>query len=186
MSDVPPDRGRDSELIRHLKSIAEGIFHRYGINFKDAKRAGGWSNATWLADGLALRLSVQQGKEDIRREAKLALLLPPEVGYPPILETGVTDGYEWSLSKKIPGNNLGEIWPTLDWDQRMAALPQLWKKVAAVHSVDISAAAELFCYPLPPVGQKLWIRTEILRFFFNVGRRLALFPSWRGNLTLSK
>jgi len=40
MSDVPPDRGRDSELIRHLKSIAEGISHRYGINFKDAKRAG--------------------------------------------------------------------------------------------------------------------------------------------------
>jgi aminoglycoside phosphotransferase len=143
MGGIPADQRRDRKTMNRLKIIAEGIFHRYGVDFAAAKRAGGWSNATWLASGLALRLSVQQGHEDIRREAQLASLLPQEVCYPPVLETGVIDGYEWSLSKEVPGRNLGEIWPELDWDQRITALRQLWKKVEAVHSVDIAAASGL-------------------------------------------
>lgn len=143
MSEIPVDQRRDQETLNRLKAIAESIFNRYGVDFTAAKRAGGWSNATWLGGGLALRLSVQQGKQSILREAQLAALLPLEVGYPPILETGVTDGYEWSLSKEVPGRNLGKIWPELDWDQRIIALRQLWKKVEAVHSVDVAAATPL-------------------------------------------
>jgi scyllo-inosamine 4-kinase len=96
-----------------------------------------------LAGGLALRLSVRQGNDAIHREVQLASILPPEVGYPSVLETGVTDGYEWSLSQVIPGRNLGEVWLTLNWDERITALEQLWKKVQAVHSTDIAAANDL-------------------------------------------
>jgi scyllo-inosamine 4-kinase len=130
-------------MLELLKSIAAGIFARHGIDFTTAKRAGGWTNVTWLAGGLALHLSARQGNENIQREAKLAAILPPEVGCPPILETGVTSGYEWSLSKEIPGENLGHVWPYLDWDGRTTALCQLWDKVQAVHTTDITAAADL-------------------------------------------
>jgi scyllo-inosamine 4-kinase len=129
--------------MQHLKAIASGIFARHGVDFATAKRAGGWSNATWLAGGLALRMAVAQDRDDIRREAKIAALLPPEVGYPPLVETGVTAGYEWSLSKEIPGRNLGAVWPELDGSARIEALRQLWEKTLAVHSVDVSAAAGL-------------------------------------------
>jgi len=143
MREIPVDQRRDLETMNRLNIIAENIFNRYGVDFAAANRAGGGTNATWLAGGLALRLAVERGRVSIRREAQLAALFPPEVGYPPVLETGETDGYEWSLSKEIPGRNLGEIWPALDWDQRILALRQLWKKVEAVHSVEVAAASRL-------------------------------------------
>lgn len=143
MTDAPSDQNRSPETNQRLKAAAASIFARRGIDFGAARRAGGWTNATWLAGGFALRLAVQPGQDKIRREAQLASLLPPEVGYPPVVETGVTDGYEWSLSREIPGKNLGEAWRELDWDTRTSALRQLWRKVQAVHNVDITAAAGL-------------------------------------------
>jgi len=142
-NEVPSDNYRDRETVNHLKAIAGGIFARYGIEFATARRAGGWTNATWLAGGLALRLSVHQGNQKIRREAQLASLLPVEVGYPLILETGMTDDYEWSLSREIQGQNLGEVWPALGWEERSAALRQLWQKAQAVHTVNTASVAGL-------------------------------------------
>ncbi len=143
MSEAPSDQYRDPQTLDQLRKIAAAIFDQHGINFAAAKRAGGWTNLTWLAGGLALRLSVRPGQDKIRREAKLAALLPPAVGFPLILETGATEGYEWSLSQEIPGKNLGEVWNDLTWDERTNALRQLWEKVLAVHSVDVIAAVEL-------------------------------------------
>lgn len=56
-------------------------------DFSAARRAGGWTNAVRLADGLALRLSTTQRDNSLLREARRASLLPPAVGYPPLLET---------------------------------------------------------------------------------------------------
>ena len=143
MGDLPVDFYQNRGTLDHLKSIAAGIFARYGIDFTTAERLKGWSNVTWLAGGMVLRLSGRQGDNRLRREVQLASLLPPEVGYPPVLESAVTDGYEWCLSKEVRGKNLGEIWPTLDWDGRTEALRQLWEKILAVHTVGIAAAAGL-------------------------------------------
>src|SRR5438874_1461011 len=132
MMEVPADQDRDPATMASLRSIAAAIFGRYGVDLRAARRAGGWSNATWLAGGLALRIAGAPGTDDIRREARLAPLLPPEVGYPQVIETGVDEGYEWSLAREVPGRNLGEVWPSLDWDRRIAALRQLWEKAQAV------------------------------------------------------
>jgi aminoglycoside phosphotransferase (APT) family kinase protein len=137
LSEAPSDQHRDPQTLEHLRKIASGIFAQHGSDFASAKRAGGWTNLTWLAGGTALRLAARPGQDKIQREARLAALLPPTVGFPLVLETGVTDGYEWSLSQEIPGRNLGEVWNDLTWDERTNALRQLWEKVLAVHSVDI-------------------------------------------------
>jgi scyllo-inosamine 4-kinase len=141
MIEIPADRHRDPARIAKLTNIAADIFARHEVDFGVAQRAGGWSNATWLAGGLALRISVELGTDNIRREARLASLLPPEVGYPQIIETGVNEGHEWSLAKEASGQNLGELWSVLDWDNRIVALRQLWDKAQAVHSVSVSAAS---------------------------------------------
>jgi aminoglycoside phosphotransferase len=143
MSDSFSSQHNERKTMARLKNIAADIFARNGIDFADAKRAGGWTNATWLADGRALRLSVKPGSEAIRREARLAALLPPDTGYPTVLETGVTEGYEWSFSMEIAGESLGEVWPRLNWNERITALRELWLKAQSVHSVEISAAAYL-------------------------------------------
>ena len=138
--DVSADSHRDPGVMSKLSGIAEHILQRHGADFSEARRAGGWSNATWLAGGLALRIAVEVGTHHLRREAGLAGLLPPAVGYPQVVASGVTDGYEWLLAKKIAGRNLSELWPTLDWDARIGAIRQLWAKAESVHRVNVVAA----------------------------------------------
>lgn len=133
--------------------LAAGIFARHGVDFGTAQRAGGWTNMTWLAGGLALRLSTQAGRENIRREVRLAALLPPEVGYPLNVETGVVDGYEFSLSKQVPGQCLGDAWDGLSWPERIAALRGMWAKAQAVHRVGAAEAGSL-------VGRRAWFNSD--------------------------
>lgn len=141
VSPVPADQRRSDETMAQITAIAEQIFRRLGVDPAIATRGGGRSNITWLAGGLALRLATERGTGHLRREAGLGSLLPSEVGYPVSIESGVTDGYEWSLSKQIEGRNLGEVWPGLSWQERVTATRQLWKKVEAVHRVSAQAAA---------------------------------------------
>lgn len=129
------------EQAHRLQSIAAGIFARHGIDFSTARRGGGWSNATWIAGGLVLRLSTQPDNENLTREAKIAALLPPEVGYPRRIETGVSEGHAWMLVEELPGQCLGAAWEGLDWNARVEAVRGLWQKAQAVHTVSAESAA---------------------------------------------
>jgi aminoglycoside phosphotransferase len=143
MIEPAADRGRDPATIARCTRIAARIFARHQVDFATARRGGGWSNATWVAERLVLRISVEAGSGRILREARLASLLPPQVGYPPIVETGVTEGLEWMLTKEVAGRNLGEVWPVLGWEARTAALRGLWAKARAIHAVDLALAEEV-------------------------------------------
>ena len=155
--DSPADQYRSAEIMERVKAIAAGVFARHGVDFAAAQRAGGWTNATWLTGGLALRISVRPGSENLLREARLGALLPPEAGYPAPIETGEVDGLQWSLSPLIPGRYLGEAWDELSWPERVSALDQLWQKIRAVHSVDLAAVSDLArttpWYPTPGADQ---------------------------------
>jgi scyllo-inosamine 4-kinase len=134
------DQYRDPARIAQCARIAARIFERHRVDWATAQREGGWSNATWSAEGLVLRIAVEAGTQRMVREARLASLLPPEVGYPPVVEMGVTEGLEWMLAERVAGHNLGAVWPALHWESRIAALEQLWAKARAIHSVDPALA----------------------------------------------
>jgi aminoglycoside phosphotransferase (APT) family kinase protein len=122
-----------------MERIAPQIFGKRGVDFSTARRMGGWTNGVWMAGDLVLRVAPDKDSLRIRREAQLGAMLPGAVGYPEILETGVRDGHEWSLSRRVPGVNLGEAWPGLDWAARESALRALWDIVRAIHAVDPGA-----------------------------------------------
>lgn len=138
---VPADRHRDPAAVERLTTLAAQVLARHGGDFARARRAGGFSNLTWLADGLAVRVAAAAGPGDLRREARLAALLPPEVGYPRVIASGVLEGHEWLLAEEAPGVNLGEVWPALGWEARGRAISELWEKTEAVHRVDLAQAA---------------------------------------------
>jgi thiamine kinase-like enzyme len=118
--------------------IALEIFNEYGLDFKTAVRPGGWTNAVWLNGDLALRLSFKKDSYRIRREVRLSEYLPDAIGYPVNISVGITDGYEWSLSKRIYGKNLSEIWGNLDWKERTEAIRQILRKIELLHKVNLS------------------------------------------------
>ncbi|MFC5252879.1 phosphotransferase family protein [Streptomyces nigrescens] len=122
-------------------AVAAEIFRRHGVDFASARRAAGWTNATWLGGGLAVRVAGSTAAQDLVRETRLGRLLPPEVGYPTVLDSGTTRGCEWVVTQEIPATSLDEAWPTLDGDQRVTATRQLWERARAVHRVDPASAA---------------------------------------------
>lgn len=138
---VPADGHRDPAAVARVTALAAQILARHGVDVGTARRAGGWSNFTWLASGLALQIEAAVGGGDLLRTARLAALLPPEVGYPRVVASGVIESHEWILTEEAPGVNLGEAWPALGWDARIRALGELWSKVEAVHQVDPALAA---------------------------------------------
>jgi len=123
--------------------IAAEIFRLYGLSFDTAQPAGGWTNAVWLNGGYALRLSKERGSDRIRREARLSRFLPLSAGYPENISTGTTDGYEWSLSKRIQGQVLSEVWGGLSWSEKLSAVRQILGIVTGIRSVEISKAEHL-------------------------------------------
>jgi scyllo-inosamine 4-kinase len=133
----------ESELMQRLQGIAASIFARHGIDFAGVQRAGGWTNAVWLADEAVLRLSTTQGSESLLQEAQLARLFSPGVGYPALLESGTTDGFAWTLARRLPGTSLGDVWDDLCWEERAIALHGLWQRAQAVHTVPTAKAARI-------------------------------------------
>ncbi|UNO43620.1 aminoglycoside phosphotransferase family protein [Streptomyces sp. MST-110588] len=122
------------------RRVAEEVLRRYGADLAAARRGRGWTNTTWLTDDLVVRVAARPGTGDLRREERLARLLPAEVGYPAIVGSGVCRGREWMLTRRIAGENLEEIWPSLDHAARTRAIEQMWERVRHVHRVDVAAA----------------------------------------------
>jgi scyllo-inosamine 4-kinase len=141
MGDSLLSQMHDRERRESLQAIAVSIFARHGVDCTTVRRAGGWTNAVWLADELVLRLSTTKGNESLLREARLAALLPSAVGYPTVLESGTTAGFAWSLATRRAGRSLGEAWAGLRWAERATALRGLWERAQAVHSVPVAEAA---------------------------------------------
>lgn len=126
-----------------IEDIAASIFSRHGIDFAILQRAGGWTNAVWMTDELVLRLSTKKENENLLREARLSAFLPPEVGYPQLVETGITVGYAWALARRLPGGSLGAAWDELHSEERATALQGLWARAQAVHSVPCEEIAAI-------------------------------------------
>ncbi|MBT2899221.1 phosphotransferase family protein [Streptomyces sp. McG3] len=130
-------------------AVAAGVFRRHDVDFAIARRAAGWTNATWLGGGLAVRVAGSAAAQDLVREARLARLLPSAVGYPAVLDSGETDGFEWVVTREIAAISLDEAWPALDGEQRVAAIRRLWGRARAVHRVA-PAAVEAVARPRNP------------------------------------
>lgn len=125
------------------EKIAEDIFSKYGLDFKMATRAGGWTNAVWLNGDLALRVSFHKESDRIRREVRLSEFLPNRIGYPVNIEVGTRDGYEWSLSKRIYGHNLSDNWNNLDFRKRVLTIGQILQVIEELHKVNISDVEDM-------------------------------------------
>jgi aminoglycoside phosphotransferase (APT) family kinase protein len=134
---------KERRVLMKVEKIASHIFEMYGLSFETASRAGGWTNAVWLNGDLALRLSLKKDTDRIRREVQLSLMFPSIVGYPVNISTGVIEGYEWSISKRIKGINLSEAWPGLTWAERTNAIKQIREIIQGVHAVDTSKVKDL-------------------------------------------
>lgn len=119
-----------------LSKIAAAILGEYGLCFADAQRAGGWTNKVWLIGEYALRLAPMEGTERIRREVALSKHLPSAAGYPENIATGVMEGHEWSLSKRVQGVPLSGAWGVMRTEERTSAMRQIIMIAQHIRAVE--------------------------------------------------
>ncbi|MBS1848942.1 MAG: aminoglycoside phosphotransferase family protein [Actinobacteria bacterium] len=100
------------------------------------------TNEVWIGHDVVVRINAKPN-DRLRREAALARLLPPEVGYPPIIAYGGEVGADYLILQRVPGHPLGRWWPGMTVDQRRDAITQLARKLEAVHSTS--------AFGLPPL-----------------------------------
>ena len=124
--------------MNEYEKIAADIFKKHGLDFATAERAGGWTNAVWLNGDYAMRLSMNKGSDIIQREIARAKSLPVSVGYPKNIATGVANRYEWSLSERINGVPLSNVWNNFDWLEKENTVRQILDIVSGVHSVPVA------------------------------------------------
>ncbi|GIG70493.1 phosphotransferase family protein [Phytomonospora endophytica] len=132
----PLDQHRDPSRVAVVQGVAAEVAAHHGGDLARMRRANGYSNATWVGDGIAVRIA--HTPVDMAREVALARALPPAVGHPKILAEGTTEGHGWIVTAEVHGQNLHEAWPALTPAQQRQAVGQLWARAQTVHDASPS------------------------------------------------
>lgn len=130
------DRHRDPSRVAAVQGLAAEVAARHGGDLTRMRRANGYSNATWVGDGIAVRIA--HTPVDMAREVALVRALPREVGHPEILGEGTAEGHGWIVTAEVRGQNLHEAWPTLTAAEQRLAVGQLWARAQIVHEASRS------------------------------------------------
>ena len=132
----PLDQHRDPLHAAVVRGLAAEVAAHYGGELTRMRRANGYSNATWVGDGIAVRIA--HTPVDMAREVALVRALPREVGHPEILGEGTAEGHGWIVTAEVRGQNLHEAWPTLTPAEQRRAVHQLWARAQIVHDASPS------------------------------------------------
>jgi len=146
---LDPEMRKDEALLDRVRAVAVAVLKRHGDDLALAQPTNGWVNPGWLTDRHAVRVGLVPTQRRLHREAAVGRALPPEVGYPEIVDVGVIDGHEYLLTRRIEGTDLAAVWGTLTPTVRADALRQMWDFADAVHRTPLGAlkVAELGSSP---------------------------------------
>ncbi|WP_087103244.1 phosphotransferase family protein [Nocardiopsis sp. JB363] len=137
----PLDEHRDPFRVALVQGLAAEVASHFGSELTRMRRANGYSNATWVGDGIAVRIT--HTPIDMAREVALVRALPREVGHPELLGEGTTEGHGWIVTKEVRGQNLHEAWPRLTPAEQRRAACQLWARARIVHDASPSLKAHV-------------------------------------------
>ncbi len=99
----------------------------------DAVLVESWSNDAWLTDDAVLRVCWRGDRTRLEREHRLLTALPVSVPHASVLRSGVWEDGTWIVLRRIPGERLDLVWPTLELEQRRHAVSRLGALLRALH-----------------------------------------------------
>jgi scyllo-inosamine 4-kinase len=100
------------------------------------ERASSVTNEVWLTANHVIRVNRRRDNR-LQREAMLAAVMPPEVGYPTVVAHGGRPGEDWLVCERVPGRPLAHWWPDLTKADRERAVRQLAARLAALHRTQV-------------------------------------------------
>ena len=141
------------------------------VDLAGAVLAESWSNDTWLAGGSVLRVCWRGDRERLVREAMLLESLPAAVPHATVVAAGCTGGLTWMVLRRLPGERLDLVWPTLSGRERREAVVGLADALKALHR-----------WTVPPVVRQQLQQPALAHPITPgdiVGAGIVPLPSWR-------
>jgi len=102
------------------------------------ERASSVTNEVWMTATHVVRVNRSHDSR-LAREAAVAAVLPPEVGYPRIVAHGGRPGEDWLVLERVPGRPLAHRWPEMTEAERRSAVEQLGDRLRALHDTRAPA-----------------------------------------------
>jgi aminoglycoside phosphotransferase (APT) family kinase protein len=103
------------------------------VDLDEAVLAESWSNDAWLAGGSVLRVCWRGDRERLVREATLLGSLPAAVPHATVVAAGRTGDLTWMVLRRLPGERLDLVWPTLSGREQRDAVAGLAGALKALH-----------------------------------------------------
>jgi aminoglycoside phosphotransferase (APT) family kinase protein len=97
------------------------------------QRASSVTNEVWVGEEYVIRVN-RRPDQRLRREAMLAPLLPPEIGYPEVVAYGGQLGADWFVCRRVPGLVLSRCWPGMARGERREVVRQFAAGLRALHA----------------------------------------------------
>lgn len=102
-----------------------------------AERVDSESNEVWRIGDLYVRICWRGDRARLFREAQVATLLPPEIGYPEILGVGEDDDISWMVTRAVAAVPVSKVIHNLDSNTRERAGRCLGKLLHIVHGIPV-------------------------------------------------
>lgn len=119
--------------------IPHSLLNQLGLPSTELEALHGWSNEVWLTPTHVVRLSSGRFRESFKHEVAAIQLIRDRVSVPKIVAHGELGTREWMIARRVPGQNLLDAWPALDWQERRRAVLALARELAQLHSIELPA-----------------------------------------------
>lgn len=96
------------------------------VDLDGAVLAESWANDAWLTGGSVLRVCWRGDRERLVREATLLGSLPAAVPHATVVAAGRTGDLTWMVLRRLPGERLDLVWPTLSGREQRDAVA-VWR-----------------------------------------------------------
>jgi len=117
---------------QHIQRILNDL----GLQQGSLERADSASHEVWIGTSHVVRFHGLGPPGRLAHEARVAARLPSEALYPNVVATGWTDGHDWMVTERVPGEMLSAVWPGLSVEGRRRAITEFAHALRHVHSVD--------------------------------------------------
>jgi hypothetical protein len=92
------------------------------------------SNDAWRIGDLVVRVCWRGDRARLQREMLVATHLPEGIPYPTIISGGRDEVLSWTVTRRLPGVALSDLWDSLPIDQRRAAIRQHAQTLKTLHA----------------------------------------------------
>lgn len=137
----------DNKSAEFFAPLVAHLCQLHHIEFKQYSQISGWGNLLFDIDNqLIIKVSAPNWALQSNREIEALTLLKGHqlnVAIPQLLHHGEINGWVYFITDKLPGNNLHELWKTLDFDTRHRLMSQIGAFAKSLNELPVAPTGML-------------------------------------------